>query len=271
VEAGAHRAAVEAGALVSAERARRRWTLDDLSLRSGLSRSGIHGIEAGRAGSILAYARLASALGLRFGPLLSPMDARRPRWQSADAVHAAMGEVEARRLRIDGRVVRLDEPFQHFHFAGRADLVACDLGRRALLHIENKTQVPDVQELAGSFNVKREYLGRAMAERAGIDGGWGSETHVLALLWSAEVLHVIRRRRASFEAIAPDPPDPLIEWWAGQPPEAGRHASVVVFDPILGGRSDRRTIIGLEEALAAKPRYRDYRDALERLRVAGLA
>ncbi len=79
-----------------------------------------------------------------------------------------MGEFEAIRLRHFGRAVSLDEPYQHFQFAGRADLVAWDLDARALLHLENRTRFPNFQDMAGTFNSKRAYLGGVLADRVGI-------------------------------------------------------------------------------------------------------
>ena len=54
-----------------------------------------------------------------------------------------MGEYEASHLRALGFKVGIDEPYQHYQFAGRADLVAWDVDARAFLHIENGTRFPD--------------------------------------------------------------------------------------------------------------------------------
>ena len=82
-----------------------------------------------------------------------------------------------------------------------------------LLHIENRTRFPNLQEAAGSYNAKRQYLAGSVADRAGTGPrGWRSVTHVMACLWSAEVLHEVRLRRATFGALCPDPPDALHAW-----------------------------------------------------------
>ena len=120
-------------------------------------------------------------------------------------MHAAMGEAEASHLRSRGHEVLLDEPYQHYQFAGRADVLAIDRQRKALLHIENRTRFPDLQAFAGSYNAKRAYLAPDLARRLGVDGGFRSVTHVVAGLWSSEVLHVVRLRPASFAAVCPDP------------------------------------------------------------------
>lgn len=94
------------------------------------------------------YARLASALGLRFEATM--LDPRRPAaGRGGDTVHAAMGELEAARLGARGFRVAIDEPYQHYQFAGRADVVAWDTDARALLHLENRTRFPNLQERPG--------------------------------------------------------------------------------------------------------------------------
>src|SRR3990172_4051022 len=217
--------------------------------------------------SLETYARLATALEMRLE--LGLVDPRRRTGPSreADLVHAAMGDAEARLLRSLGFDVGLDVPYQHYQFAGRADLLACDRERRSLLHVENRTRFPNLQEAFGSYNAKRAYLATDVAERIGLGGGWRSETHVIAPLWSSEVLHSLRLRTASFEAVCPDPPNAFAAWWSGEPPAQSRASCLVVLDPDPGGpAARRRRFIGLAEALRAEPRYRDYAAAAQALR-----
>jgi hypothetical protein len=82
-------------------------------------------------------------------------------------------------------------------------------------------------------------------------------------LWSAEVLHSLRLRTASFRAACPDPVRPFLRWWAGDPPSANA-STFVLLDPIQ--RPRHRQAIGLDEALRAEPRYRGYAEALEAMR-----
>ncbi|MBI3751884.1 MAG: helix-turn-helix transcriptional regulator [Chloroflexi bacterium] len=254
---------VTVGTQVHERRDARGWSVADLAQRAGLSKWVVYLVERGQPISIDAVARLAEALGVRLE--LGLFDRKRSvqsvRW--ADAVHSAMGELEARHLRTFGFGIAVDEPYQHFQFAGRADLVAWDTGRRALLHLENRTRFPDLQEMAGSFNAKRAYLGPVLAERLGLPG-WRSETHVLVAAWSAEVLHALRLRAATFQALAPDGEGPFEGWWQGAPPSSGRHACLVVLDPVASGR--QRLWIGLEAALGARPRHAGYAALAQRLR-----
>jgi hypothetical protein len=167
-----------------------------------------------------------------------------------------------------GLRVAIDEPYQHYQFAGRADVAVANLDARALLHIENRTRFPNIGETAASFNAKRSYLAAAFAKRWGLRHGWASEDHAIVALWSAEVLHAIRLRTETFRALCPDPPLALQAWWAGEFPSGhGTTLSLVILDPSPSAR-DRDRFASLEEALRARPRYRDYADAATRLRAA---
>jgi hypothetical protein len=211
--------------------------------------------------SLEAAIRMVNALGLKLEwDLVDPRrKASRP---SQDFVHSAMGEYEARHFRNLGFSIAMDEPYQHYQFAGRADLVAWDLDSRSLLHIENRTRFPDFQEAAGSFKSKKAYLGTVLAERNGIRA-WRSETHVMVCLWSAEVLHSIRLRLESFRTIGADHSTRFARWWAGTPQGDGKVSELVVLDPLAAGR--QRPFISLEQALTARPRWAGYGQIAESL------
>jgi hypothetical protein len=176
-----------------------------------------------------------------------------------------MGELEARALAKPGRTIAIDEPYQHYQFAGRADVLAWQ--GRDLLHVENRTLFPNLQDAAGSYNAKRQYLARSLADRAGVGpGGWRSVTHVMACLWSSEVLHVLRLRAATFSALCPDEPGALEAWLAGAGPEPGVTSSLVILDPCVPFGSRRRTIASLADVARVEPRHRGYAQAAEALR-----
>jgi transcriptional regulator with XRE-family HTH domain len=263
------RMTVTAGQAIRDERLRRRWTLRELAGRVGVSTAHLQQLEAGAGVSLETYARVAT--GLDLWPELTASDPRRRKAAQArdvDPVHAAMGELEVGRLREHGFPVAIDEPYQHYQFAGRADVVAWDLATLALLHIENRTRFPDIQDALGSYAAKRSYLGGVLAERLSIPGGrWRSESHVIAALWSAEVLHALRVRTETFKAACPDPAASLRDaWWAGVPPaRPGRTSSLVLVDP-APGLSDARRFAELSALSRLRPRYRGYADAVPRLR-----
>ena len=237
----------------------KRLSVAQVAARAALSTDVIYLIEAGRTASTEAVVRIVDALGLRLEFSVSDPRKRETRPSlSADPVHSAMGELEAAHFAGLGFRVGIDEPYQHYQFAGRADLVAWDVDARALLHIENRTRFPDFQEMAGAFNAKREYLADSLAARAGVTA-WRSQTHVISALWSSEVLHTLRLRTASFRALCPDSAQAFETWWRGDPPKAGASSTLVVLDPTAAGR--QRTWITLDDALSARPRHRGYSDA----------
>jgi hypothetical protein len=183
--------------------------------------------------------------------------------RGGDLVHAAMGELEVALLLSQGHEVAVDLPYQHFQFAGRADVLAWSRGSAAMLHIENRTQLPNLGETAGSFNAKVRFLAPSLAEQIGVRR-FASETHVIVALWSAEVIHAVRLRSATIRALAPDDEERLLSWLRGEPPASGRSRSFVLLDPFATGRQPR--LVGLERILAGvRPRVRGYFDAAERL------
>lgn len=260
--------ASHAGIIITDARRGRRWTLRELAARASISLSMLHAVEHGAPASLATYAAISAALGLEAHLDLIDPRRRAPTARAEDPVHAAMGEVLAARLAGHGFAVAIDEPYQHYQFAGRADLIAWDLATRSLLHIENRTRFPNIQESIGSYNAKRRYLPAVMAERLGVRRGFVHVTNVMVGLWSSEVLHAVRIRSETFRATCPDDDADLRRWLAGeQIATTGSTSAFVVFDPIAAS-SRRRDIVGLAQALAAstRPRYAGYAGATEALR-----
>jgi transcriptional regulator with XRE-family HTH domain len=267
VGAAVTRVRVTTGTRLREERLRRRWTLRKLADATGLATSEVHNVESGLRVSMESYCRIADALGLRVDIEISDPRSRAARTpRDADAVHAAMGDFEAARMMSFGLRTGIDEPYQHFQFAGRADVVAWDVASRALLHIENRTRFPNIQEAAGSWNGKRSYLPAVLAERVGISS-WASVTNVMAAIWTSEVLHAVRLRAATFRALCPDGPECFAAWWEGSRVETGVRSTFVLVDPLAAGRE--RVFVGLEAAMSVKPRHRGYADIAAKLRSNG--
>ena len=270
-ELAALRLAGHAGLVIADARRVRRWTLRDLAGRSGLAASSLHAVEHGRPATLETYAAIAIALGLE--PRFDLVD---PRKRSAsgrpeDPVHAAMGEMIAARLAGHRFAVSIDEPYQHYQFAGRADVVAWDLEARALLHVENRTRFPNLQDTLGSYNAKRAYLPGVLAERLGLRTGFASVTNEIAGLWSSEVIHIARIRSASFASVCPDDRSAFDAWWGGSTPATGTTSAFILLDPVSTTTPLRSSLVGLEQVLrgSIRPRYRGYADAVEALRREG--
>jgi len=257
----------EAGSSLREARLGRRWTMHELSTRAGVAVGSIQAVESGRVATMETYARLATALGLR--PSLALQAGRsKPPIRHSDAedfVHAAMGEHEADAFSRPGRTVAIDEPYQHYQFAGRADLLAWT--DRDLLHVENRTRFPNLQDAAGAYNAKRQYLAGALGQRLGIGpAGWRSVTHVMACLWTSEVLHVLRLRPATFRSLCPAGPEGFEAWLRGAPPPPGVLSTLVLLDPTVPFGSRRRTIASLDDASRVEPRYAGYAEVARALR-----
>ncbi len=253
------------GVAIYDERRRRGWSLRTLATKAGVAIGTIHAIENGAGASIEMYVRLSKAFGRELEATIVESARRVLPRDDTDLVHAAMGEAEVTDLRTRGFVVRVDEPWQHYHFAGRADVLAWDLARSALMHIENRTRYPDVQDSTGRFNTKRSYLATALWQSLGFDRPPRTETHVMVALWSAEVLRVLRRDPSTFRATCPDPPDDFYAWLAGEPPTGRRSTTLVLFDPFATGR--QRRFLSLDSALdGARSRIAGYAEAAAKLR-----
>jgi hypothetical protein len=98
-----------------------------------------------------------------------------PRWRGGelarvvDQEHAAIVERVAARLRAAGWEIQAEYTFNHFGERGSVDLVAWHGPRQAVLLVEVKTRLTDIQDLLASFGRKTRIVpGAVAAER-----GWG--------------------------------------------------------------------------------------------------
>jgi transcriptional regulator with XRE-family HTH domain len=266
-QARLHALGARLGHEIRSERTRRHLTHRALALGAGISPALLAWIEAGNVTRVSTYLRLGDALGLTLEVDLVDPRRRGSTSRAEDPVHAGMGEWLVRALKPFGHPIAVDEPYQHYQFAGRADVLSWRLDGPDLLHVENRTRFPNLQEAFGSYNAKRTYLPGVIAQRLGLRDGFESVTNVMAVLWSAEALHDLRIRAASFAAICPDGIGPFSAWLEGDRPEGGVHSLLVVVDPPATGR--HRAVIGLDDARTVRPRYRGYADAAEAFRRAG--
>lgn len=262
------RISVLMGSALHEERQRRRLSIRALAARAGVGVGTVHGVENGGSASLEMYLRLSHALGTELSFEVVGPDRRLRHASDLDLVHATMGELEASALRRGDVRVGIDEPWQHYQFSGRADLLAWDVGRRSMLHLENRTQFPDVQDAIGRYNTKRGHLAGAIRERLGMDRPPLVRTHVMVALWSSEVIRAIRRHPATFRAACPDPLDAFLAWWHGGVMARGSTSSLVVFDPFATGR--QRRFVGLDAVLGGvRPRVIGYAEAAGRIRSRG--
>jgi transcriptional regulator with XRE-family HTH domain len=156
------------GAVLRAIRHRRGWRQRDLAEAVGVHRSMVSRVERGHADdhTIRAIRDLAASLDIRIELV--------PRWRGADlerlinAGHARLHEQVARLFAgLVGWVAAPEVSFSIFGERGIVDLLAWHEASGALLVVELKTDIVDVNELIGTIDRKRR-----LAPRIGQERGW---------------------------------------------------------------------------------------------------
>ena len=157
------------GSVVRAVRIKRGWRQSDLAERAGVSASTVSRIERGHLASLSVgvLRRVASGLDIRLDLVA--------RWRAGDldrllnSKHSALHEQVARMFRdeLPAWVLEPEVSFAVYVERGIIDILAWHPGRRALLVIELKTDIVDVNDLVGKVDTKRR-LARSVAR----DRGW---------------------------------------------------------------------------------------------------
>jgi transcriptional regulator with XRE-family HTH domain len=187
---------IRLGTAIRLVRQRRGWRQQDLATRAGVSQSFVSRIELGRVGpqSIDSVRALAAALEIRVDLV--------PRWRAGDldrllnSRHSALHESVARMFRdqLPGWVLAPEVSFAIYGERGVIDILAWHPGRRALLLIELKTELVDMNETIGTLDRKRR-LARQIAR----DRGWDPVSVSAWLIVSASRTN--RRRVDAHEAM----------------------------------------------------------------------
>jgi transcriptional regulator with XRE-family HTH domain len=165
------------GTVVRAVRQRRKWRQVDLAAKARVSQATISRLERGHPGSLSldTIRRVAAALDIRVDLVA--------RWRAGDldrlvnARHSALHEAVATafKTRLAGWVLAPEASFSIFGERGVIDILAWHQDRRALLVIELKTDIADVNELLGTFD-RKVRLAVQVAEPRGWDplsvSGW---------------------------------------------------------------------------------------------------
>ncbi|HEY7737335.1 MAG TPA: helix-turn-helix domain-containing protein [Candidatus Limnocylindrales bacterium] len=183
------------GDAIRAVRVRRGWRQQDLATAAGVSRATVSRLERGHLGEV--------ALG-RIRQVAAALDIRidlRPRWRAGDldrllnARHSAMHEELARLFAdLPGWVAQPEVSFSIFGERGVIDVLAWHPGRRAVLVIEIKTDIADVNELMSTLDRK----GR-LAAKIALERGWRARTVGMWLVVAASDAN--RRRVAAHCAV----------------------------------------------------------------------
>jgi transcriptional regulator with XRE-family HTH domain len=184
------------GTVIRLVRQARGWRQRDLASKSRVSQSMISRIELGHIGpqSIDSLRAVAAALDIRVDLV--------PRWRGGDLDrllnrgHSALHESVARTFRdeLPAWILAPEASFAVFGERGVIDILAWHPGRRALLVIELKTDLVDMNELLGTLDRKVRLAAGVAAAR-----GWDPLT-VSAWLIIADS-RTSRRRAAEHEAM----------------------------------------------------------------------
>lgn len=178
------------GRLFRMTRYRRGWTQEELSARAGISTSAISRIEGGQAMRyrLRTVQRLGDALDLRVEILVTGRGGESARL--LDEEHAAIVEHIAAMLTREGWVVVAEPSFNVYGDRGRLDLLAFHPTTGALLIVEVKTEITDLQQLFGSLSVKER-----LAPSLAVERGW-QVSQVATLLAVADANANLRAIRA---------------------------------------------------------------------------
>ncbi|HEX3427987.1 MAG TPA: helix-turn-helix domain-containing protein [Candidatus Limnocylindrales bacterium] len=181
----------QVGGLFRAVRVRRGWRQIEVANRASVSQSTVSRVERGLAGTLPldVIRRIGATLEIRAELGL--------RWRGADldrlrsARHSALHESVARAFaRSPGWILAPEVSFSIFGERGIVDLLAWNRRRGALLVIELKTEIVDVNELVGTFDRKIR-LGRDIA----VDHGWAVGPATPVSGWVILVDSATNRRR----------------------------------------------------------------------------
>lgn len=159
--------ATRLGTALRAVRLRRTWRQTDVAQAARVSPATVSRIERGRSGSLSVdtLRRVAAALDVRIDFI--------PRWRGGEldrmigAGHSAMHESVAQELRDSGWHMAPETTFSIYGERGVVDILAMHPPTSALLVIELKTELVDVQALIGAVDRHRRLAPQIAHER-----GW---------------------------------------------------------------------------------------------------
>ena len=157
------------GATIRAVRVRRGWRQTDLATRSGVSPATISRLERGHPGSLTldTIRGVSAALDIRVDLV--------PRWRAGDldrllnAKHSQLHELVARWFarELPAWTLAPEVSYAIYSERGVIDIVAWHAGRRAILVIELKTDIVDVNQLIGKVGEKARLIRQIVRDR-----GW---------------------------------------------------------------------------------------------------
>lgn len=220
------------GSIVRAVRYRRGLRQSDLARLAGVSQQTVSDLERGQIDSLRVIRKIAGALGIRV-PLA-------PEWRGGDfdrlidSRHAALVEVAMAALRGAGWEATAEFTFNRYGERGSVDVLGWQPDRRALLIVEVKTSLKNLQELLAKLDLKTRVVpGIAATQR-----GWRATSVGTILLIAEEsgMRRPIARHVATFGSTLPARNLEVRRWIADpQGPLRG-----IWFQAVTGARGTRQ-------------------------------
>lgn len=192
---------VAVGRVIRAIRRRRGLRQADVAASCDVSQQSISQLERGRIEhvSLAAARRVARALEVEL--------AIEPKWrgpslaQLLDQRHAAVVDVVVQTMQACGFEVLVEYSFSHFGERGAVDVLGWTAARRALVIVEVKTRIVDLQDLLGAVDRKRRLVPLLVAR----DRGWqpASIGTLIVLPESSTTRDAVSRHAATFAVAFP--------------------------------------------------------------------
>lgn len=202
------------GAVIRAVRRRLGLRQRDLAERAGVSQQTVSVIERGHLEAVdLATLRRVCAV-LEIDISIAPRWRGPELQQLLDSGHASVVEAVVEDLRQAGWAVEVEWTFNHFGERGSVDVLGWHPGRQAVVVIEVKTRIVDLQDLLGMLDRKVRIAGAVLpAER-----GWrpSSIARIVVLPDATASRAAVGRHRATFAAALPDR-TVAVRRWLGDP------------------------------------------------------
>jgi transcriptional regulator with XRE-family HTH domain len=230
---------VRVGRMVQDVRLARDLRQEDVADRAGVSRSTISRLERGLVDgmTVSSLRAISRALGM---PSILSFGWRSPEVERLrDRLHAAMVEQVVSMLVKLGWESAPERSFNHYGERGSADILAWHAASRALLVVETKSRLYDLQDALVTLDRKRRLL-PGLAAR---DLGWRAQVVgvVLVLPEMSTHRHVVERHAATFRAAFPQRQWEIREWLARPTADLrGLWFLPVSHDDGIGQRARRR-------------------------------
>jgi transcriptional regulator with XRE-family HTH domain len=203
---------IRLGRMVLDVRMNRNMSQEAVAARANVSRGTVSRLERGLASDLSVAALRAISRALEM-PSMVALGWRTPELERIrDRLHAAMVEEVASLLSGLGWEIVPESSFNHFGERGAADILAWHSSARALLIVEAKTRLWDLQAMLVALDRKRRVF-PGLVER---DRGWrpGAVGVILAMPEMSTHRHVVERHRATFAAAFPQRQRDVAAWLA---------------------------------------------------------